>query len=73
MHTTIETSIQLSHDQIICLDQNDMCLKRITTQNAEQKKEKNDAIAEANKIRRDAEKAQLKIEEDERKRIAKEN
>lgn len=47
--------------------------KMLNRQEVADQKEKNDAIAEANKIRRDAEKAQLKLEEDERKRIAKEN
>jgi hypothetical protein len=47
--------------------------KMLNRQEVADQKEKNDAIAEANKIRTDAEKAQLKIEEDERKRIAKEN
>jgi hypothetical protein len=47
--------------------------KMLNRQEVADQKEKNDAIAENNKIRIDAEKAQLKIEEDERKRIAKEN
>ena len=46
--------------------------KMLLRQEVADVKERNDAIAAANKIRTDAEKAQLKIEEDERKRIAKE-
>jgi chemotaxis protein histidine kinase CheA len=47
--------------------------KMLNRQEVADQKEKNDAIAAANKIRTDAEAAQLKLEEDERKRIAKEN
>lgn len=47
--------------------------KMLNRQEVADQKEKNDAIAAANKIRIDAEKAQLKLQEDERKRIAKEN